>query len=146
MPKRTSSSVGFGFSSKQAMRTGDHARCAVATLQAVMLLEHFLQHMQPIRRAKALDGGDLGTIRLSGEHGAGFYRHAVHIHSAGAAMRRAATDMRASNSQFLTQSVDQSMRGSVRRSTSLPLTFSLMCIFSISSSLRRASVRSRSPP
>src|SRR5690606_25276317 len=45
----------------------------------------------------------LGARRLHREHGAGFYRLAVDMHDAGAALRGVAADMRSGKPEILTQ-------------------------------------------
>src|SRR5580700_4514494 len=54
-------------------RRHDHARGAIAALQAMILAERLLHGMQrPVLRRQTLDGGDLGAIELPGEDRAGF--------------------------------------------------------------------------
>ena len=94
MPKRISSSVGFSVFLQQAICARDHTRRAEAALQSVHFAESLLQHVQrAVGRGHALDGADIGAVRLHREHGAGFHRLAVEIDRAGAAMTRIAADM-----------------------------------------------------
>src|SRR5215469_8694419 len=65
----------------------DHARRAIAALQAVMLPESLLDGMQFAVLGQALDSGDRRAIGLCRQHGARFYRLAIDQHSAGPAQR-----------------------------------------------------------
>src|SRR5262249_9835811 len=77
-------------------------------LQAVHLAERLLQHMQrAVGRRHALDGADIGAVRLHGEHGARLHRLAVEIDRAGAAVAGLAADMRTGEVELLAQEVDQ---------------------------------------
>src|SRR5205809_3493027 len=66
----------------------DHARRAVAALQAVVLAKSFLHRMQrAVRFGQALNRGDVGAIELPSEHGAGLHRLAVDVDYASTALR-----------------------------------------------------------
>src|SRR5690349_15758250 len=64
-----------------------HARRAEAALQTVVLLERGLHGMELVAAREPFDGGDLGALRLDGEHVAALHRLAVDQHGAGAALR-----------------------------------------------------------
>src|SRR6202034_3676912 len=74
-------------------RGHDHPGGAETALQSVVLAERLLHRMQwrAVGR-EALDGLDLVTIRHHRQRGAGFYRLAVEMHDAGAALRSIAPD------------------------------------------------------
>src|SRR5215469_18209609 len=62
----------------------DHARRAIAALQAVMLAEGLLHGMQrSVGRREALDGGNIGAVDLPSKDRAGLDGLAVHMHHAG---------------------------------------------------------------
>src|ERR1700682_4397304 len=67
-------------------RRHDHARRAIAALQPVIVAECRLHRMQLVALRDALDGGDVGAVGLSDQHGAGFDRPAVDMDDAGAAL------------------------------------------------------------
>src|SRR5687768_6361278 len=73
----------------------DHARRAVAALQAVLLPETFLQRVQLALWREPLDRRDCRSIGLDREHGARFHASAIDENSASAALTRVAADMRA---------------------------------------------------
>src|SRR2546423_1663270 len=52
----------------------DHARRAVAALEAVVGPEGLLHRMQRVLAAEPLDRGDLRAVGLDGEHGAALHR------------------------------------------------------------------------
>jgi hypothetical protein len=85
-----------------------HARGAEAALQAVVLLEGCLHRVQrAVGLGEALDGEDVGPLRLHGEHRAGLHRLAVHVHGAGAALRGVAAHVRAGETQVLAEVGDE---------------------------------------
>src|SRR5882672_3600195 len=87
---------------QQPVGAHDHARRAEAALQSVHFTEALLQRVQrAVGIGHALDGANVGAIRLHREHGAGFHRLAVEIDRAGAAMAGLATDMRTGEIQLL---------------------------------------------
>ena len=107
MPKRTSSSVGSGFSLSSSIGTGDHARRAESTLQTVMFLKHLLQHMQAVRLAQTFDCGDVGAAGLRCKHRAGFDRLAIHVNGARAAMGSFAANVWPGDVQTFAQNVNE---------------------------------------
>ena len=62
------------------MRGEDHARRAVAALQAVLVPERFLQRMQRAVCREAFDCRHLAAVRLRGERRARPHGAAVHEH------------------------------------------------------------------
>ena len=89
-------------------RGHDHARRAIAALQAVILAERLLHRMQrTVRRRQPFDREHVGAFELQRQHGAGFDRLAVDVNDAGAALRRVAADMRAGEPQILAQKLHQ---------------------------------------
>src|SRR6185312_15513079 len=88
---------------EQVRGAHDHAGCAVAALQPVLLVERPLHRVQLAVLRKPLDGGDLGTVGLHREHRARLDRLAVDVHRAGAARRGVATDVGAGQAKLLTQ-------------------------------------------
>src|SRR5262249_48190942 len=91
----------------QAIGSHDHARRAEAALQGVHLAKRILQGMElAIGPRDALDGEDLGALRLRGKYRAGFDRLAVEVDGTGAAMRRIAADVRPGEIELLAEDVD----------------------------------------
>src|SRR6185437_575328 len=88
-------------------RRHDHARGAVAALQAVIVAERRLHRMQLVALRDALDGGDAGTRSLSRQHGAGLHGPAVDMDDAGAALAGVTADMGASKVEVFAQEMDQ---------------------------------------
>src|SRR5215510_6392333 len=84
-----------------------HSRRTVAALQAVLLGEPLLHGVELAALLEVLDGPDLATVGLHGEHGARFHRLAVEMHGASAAMRRIATDVGAGQPQHLADEVHE---------------------------------------
>src|SRR6516165_937274 len=82
-------------------RRHDHARCAIAALQAVILTEGGLHRMQLLAIGEALDGGDARAVALHDEQGACLHALAVHMHRAGAALARIAAHMGAGEALVL---------------------------------------------
>jgi hypothetical protein len=68
-------------------------RRTVTALQPVFFPEAFLHRMELAVIGEPLDRGDLGTVRLHGEHGARFDGVAVDQDRAGAAQRCLAADV-----------------------------------------------------
>jgi hypothetical protein len=60
----------------------------------------------PIAR-EALDRGDVGTVGLNRENGAGLHCYAVHVDGARTALAGVTTDVRAGEGQSVTQEVDE---------------------------------------
>ena len=88
-------------------RRHDHARRAEAALQAVIVAERRLHRMQLVALGEAFDGGDVGAVGLTDQHGAGLDRPAVDMHDAGAALAGVAADMGAGQAQMLAQQMDK---------------------------------------
>src|SRR5258707_9439351 len=74
-------------------RRHDHARGAIAALQAVIVAERRLHRVQLVALRDALDGGDAGAGGLAHHHRAGFYRLAIDMDDAGTALAGVAADM-----------------------------------------------------
>src|SRR5689334_7444836 len=71
---------------KERLGGQHHARRAEPALQPVLLPEALLQRVQLAGGGQALDGADLHSVGLYGQHRAGFDRAPVHQHGAGAAV------------------------------------------------------------
>ena len=74
-----------------------------------MLTERLLQRVQPAVAHQPLDGGDLGAVRLHGEHQAGARGLAVDEDGAGAADAVLAADVGAGQLEILAQEVHQEL-------------------------------------
>src|ERR1041385_5822966 len=85
----------------------DHARRAVAALQAMIVAEGRLHRMQLLAFGDAFDGGDIGAVGLPDQHGAGFHRAAVDMHHTGAALAGVAADMGAGQAEMVAQQMDE---------------------------------------
>jgi hypothetical protein len=86
----------------------DHARRAIAALQAMHCPEAFLHGGQgPVGPGDPFDGGDAGAVGLNRETHAALDRHVVHVDGAGAAMAGVATDMRPGEIQLFAQKMDE---------------------------------------
>ena len=93
---------------QEPMRAHDHARRAIAALEAMHLAEALLEGAElAVGFGHALDGENVCARGLDREHGAGFDRPAVDIDRAGAAMGGVAADMRAGEAEVLAQVVDE---------------------------------------
>src|SRR5262245_17522015 len=84
-----------------------HAWSAVAALQAVLLEEAILDGMELAVPLEPFDGQEISAVGLHGEDRARLHRNAVHQDSAGAAMRRIATDVGAGQPQLFAKEVDE---------------------------------------
>jgi hypothetical protein len=102
----------------------DHARGAIAALQAVIVAERRLHRVQLAALGDAFDGGDAGTCGLCRQHGAGFHCVAVHMDDAGSALAAIAADMRAGQTQIFAQQIHQ-QGASTSTETALPFIISL---------------------
>ena len=80
------------------IRRHQHARCAVAALQPVLLFESFLQRMKHAIFAEAFDSHQFAAIGLYRKHGAGLDELTVKHDGAGPAMGCVAADVRARES------------------------------------------------
>src|SRR5258705_7702478 len=69
-------------------RRHDHARGAIAALQAVIVAECSLHRMQDVPLRDALDGGDIGAVGLSDQHRTGLDSPALDMAATGAACAR----------------------------------------------------------
>ncbi len=107
---RISASVGFGFSCRKPPGAGDHARRAEAALQAVMLAEHLLQHVQVVRRAQPLDRRDLAPSAWAAKIVQDFTDMPSKSTVQAPQWRGLAADMRPGEVQLLAQHVDQQAR------------------------------------
>src|SRR5207245_294697 len=85
----------------------DHARCAVAALQAVFLPEPLLHRVQLAILFQPLDRGERATVRLHGEHRARLNRVAVEQDRTGAALAGVTADMGAGEPDRFAQEVHQ---------------------------------------
>ena len=88
-------------------RRHDHARGAIAALQAVIVAERRLHRMQLVALGDAFDGGDVGACGLRRQHRAGFHRAAVDMDHAGAALAGVAADMGAGQIEIFAQEMHQ---------------------------------------
>jgi hypothetical protein len=77
----------------------------------VIFAECLLHRVQLAVLRQPLDGEHALAFRFPGEHRAGLHRLAVDMDDAGAALRRIAADMRAGETQALTQVLDQQCTG-----------------------------------
>src|SRR5262245_51600802 len=88
------------FTPEQFQRAHDHSRGAETALQGVMLAECGLQRMLGIIwLAQALGRIDRCSVRLNGQDCARLHGVAVEVHSARAALRRVAADMRTGHAE-----------------------------------------------
>src|SRR5262249_12401992 len=89
----------------------DHARCAEAALEAVLLPEAFLDRMElPILR-HPFDRLHLGALTLDGQQRARLHRLAIHVHRAGATLARVAPHVRAGEPGQLADVVNEQQPG-----------------------------------
>ena len=72
-----------------------------------MIHEGLLHRMQPVAISQALDGPDLLTVGLHGEHQAGAHRFVIDNDCAGAADTMLATDMGSGQSAIFTDGIGQ---------------------------------------
>src|SRR5437762_3951511 len=85
----------------------DHARRAVAALQAMTIPESLLHRMQMTGARQAFDGGDVGAVRLHGEHRARLHGLAVDEDGTGAADARLAANVRSGQAARIAQIVHE---------------------------------------
>src|SRR5581483_11092773 len=85
----------------------DHAWRTEAALQRVALLEGALQRVELAVVCQAFYCGDLGAVRLDGQHQAGSHALAIHQDRAGAAHAVLAADVGARQLQVVAQEVGQ---------------------------------------
>ena len=92
--------------SKEGVCRNHETRCAIYALERVLGLEGCLERCQsPGALRKALDRRHLGAVGLDREHQARAYRVTVEQHRARAADTVLAAQMRASQTQIVTQEV-----------------------------------------
>src|SRR5262249_18170731 len=94
---------------EQVHRRHDHARRAVAALQAVLLAKSFLHRMELVAVREPLDRRDFRAVRLHGENRAGLHRAPVQMNRACAALARVAADVRAGESEPVAQKINQQL-------------------------------------
>jgi hypothetical protein len=85
----------------------DHAGCAKATLQAMVLAKRLLHRMEPAVGGETFDGRDLGAVEGDRERRAGLDGVAVRMDRAAAALAGVAADMGAGQAQVLAQELDE---------------------------------------
>ena len=78
------------------MRTHDHSRRAVTTLEAVFFPETFLKRMKLAIFGHAFDRHNVCAVGLDRKHRARLHRESIRQDRAGAANTRFAADVRAS--------------------------------------------------
>src|SRR5262249_60507350 len=78
---------------EQFGRGHDHARRAVAALEAMLFPETFLQGMQPALGTQTFNGGEVRALGLNRENRAGLHGPAVQMNRAGTAQRGLTPDM-----------------------------------------------------
>src|SRR5215467_11060577 len=89
----------------------DEARRAVPALQAVLVPEGLLDGVQLAIFGHAFDGREVPAVRLDGEHRAALHRFAVDVDRAGAALARVAADVRACETDDVSQVVHEQKPG-----------------------------------
>ena len=99
--------AGRGIVLQQVDRGHDHARRAVAALQAVLLPEALLQRMQLPFRRETLDRRHRRAVGLHGKHRARLRAPAVDEHRARAALARVTADMGSREIEMLAQEVHE---------------------------------------
>src|SRR5262245_35388772 len=85
----------------------DHARCAEAALEAVLLPEALLDRVELSVLGEPLDREDVSAVGLNGKHVARLRRSAVDHDRAGAALARVAPDVRPGEIQDVAEVVDE---------------------------------------
>ena len=80
---------------------------AEAALEPVVLHERVLQRVPHAAPRQPLDGRDLRSFGLQGEHGAALHRPAVEEDGAGAALARVAPDVRSGEPEPVAQRMDE---------------------------------------
>src|SRR5579875_83787 len=92
---------GIGVILEQLIRGHNHARCAEATLQTVLLPETFLDGVQASLGCQSLDGRYLAAIRLHSQGRTGFNGFAIEQNGAGSTLRGIASNVRAGEAQHV---------------------------------------------
>src|SRR5262249_32248741 len=91
---------------EQRFCTHQHAVDAVAALGGLLVDEGLLQRMRLLHAAEPLDGGDLGRAELADRRHAGAHRRSVDQDGAGAALRQAAAEFCAVESEVVAQHIE----------------------------------------
>src|SRR5262249_10482414 len=100
--------IRFVEAARDVERHHHHTRGAVATLKGMVLPKGRLHWMEwRARRGKALDGRDSRALALQCKHRARLHRQTVHMHDAGAALRRVAADLGASEDPMLPEKLHE---------------------------------------
>jgi len=84
-----------------------HTRGAETAVEPVILFEAFLKGMHFTRRGQPFHRGNVFSISLNGQNGAGFYRFAVQQYSTSAATGRITTDMGTGEIKFFPDEMNQ---------------------------------------
>ena len=85
----------------------DHAGCAKAALQAMILPKGFLHGMQLTILGQTLNRGDIRTLQGNSQSRARFDRLIIDHHYTGAALARITAHMRAGQTQIFAQELNQ---------------------------------------
>ena len=96
---------GVGVVPEQVGGGEDQARGAGPARQRMLGVERLVQRV-PLAVGQALDRGDLGAVRLHGQHRTALHRHAVEQHGARTAVGGVAADRSAGLAQHIPQIVD----------------------------------------
>src|SRR5439155_11639217 len=99
--------VGLRRPLEQCVRGEQEARGAEAALGAVVLVERSLDVSEPLRRAEALDGRDLGPVDRGDGQQAGAPRLAADEHRAGPAAALLTAGLRARDPELVAQDVEE---------------------------------------
>src|SRR6266576_301096 len=92
---------------KQPVCRHEHAGCAVAALHRVVFPKRFLQWMQSLVLRQTFDGDDFVAVRLNGVHHARLHRVAIPHHGTRTAAADDAAQVRAGQSQAVSEKVSQ---------------------------------------
>src|SRR6266516_1949558 len=87
----------------------DEPRSAIAALEAVLLVERFLDGVHRPVCGQAFDRCDFVAVYLDAEQRAGLHRLAVQQHRAGAATGRVTADVRTGQAEPLAQDVNEQL-------------------------------------
>lgn len=93
--------AGVRVSSEKVFRRHHHPWCTKATLQAMLLLEPFLDGVHAFFTSQALNGEYAATVYLDGSGGARLYGESVHFNYTGTTATGIATNVRAREAAFL---------------------------------------------
>src|SRR6185437_232013 len=91
----------------------DHARGAVAALEALLVLEGLLHRVEGavLRAGQAFDRDDRVAVRLGRQDRAGLHRRAIQGHRAGTALGGVAADVRPGEAKLVAEEVDEQGTG-----------------------------------